>query len=214
MRTVDVIIPSKAKLNIAGLIAGFRFLPKYGLDPRIHLILEGNSWPTAINVGLKECEPYQNDVIICDDDIILLEDTFELLEKHYDEADIFGFKLLFPDKTVQHAGGFITDSIGHRGFGEPADAYSEPEEVDHVTASLMYIKRKVLDKVSTMATDYPGYQFEDVDFNIRAKKAGFKIMYLPGVAIHYESATKKQDPEFNKKLMQNYDEIKRRYNLA
>lgn len=208
MRTVDVIIPSRAKLNIAGLIAGFRFLYKYGLDPRIHLILEGNSWPEAINIGLKSVEKFKNDVILCDDDIILLEATFKNLIKNYDKADIFGFQLLFPDGTVQHAGGFIGNgSVGHYREG------SKKKYVDHVTTSLNYIKRKVLDKVPRMAEDYPGIQFEDVDYNIRAKKEGFKIMYLPDKAIHYESATKKTDPEFYKLMNLNYEELKRRHNI-
>ena len=211
MKTVDVIIPSQAKLNIAGLISGFRFLPKYGLDPRIHLILEGNSWPEAINIGLKEAK---NDVILCDDDIVLLQDTFKNLIKNYDKADIFGFKLLFPDGSLQHAGGFIKDGkIGHRGYGGDAKNYYRKDYVDHVTTSLCYIKKEVFKKIGVMAEDYPGAQFEDVDFNIRAKRAGFKIMYLPDKAIHYQSATKSQDPEFNKKLNQNYEELKRRYNL-
>jgi O-antigen biosynthesis protein len=211
MRKVDVIIPSKAKLNIAPLIAGYRFLLDHKIEPIIHLMLEGNSWSEAINAGLAESK---NDVLICDDDIVLYPDTFKDLEDNFDKADIFGFKLLFPSRKIQHAGGFITETIGHRGFGEDQDTYNEPEFVDHVTASLMYIKKEVIEKIGGMATDYPGYQFEDVDFNIRAKKAGFKIMYLPGKAIHYESFTKKLDPEFNEKLNLNYAEIKRRYNLV
>lgn len=210
MKTVDIIIPSKGILNPAGLIAGTRFMPKHGLDPRIHLILEGKSWPEAINIGLEEVMDNDNDVILCDDDIILLEDTFAPLQQHYDTADIFGFKLLFPDKRIQHAGGFL---LGHYGVGE-TEGYDEPRYCDHVTASLMYIKKHVFRKIGYMATDYPGYQFEDVDFNIRAKKVGYEIKYLPGTAIHFESATKKQDPEFSKKLKLNYAEIKKRYNLS
>lgn len=206
---VDVIIPSLAKINLAGAISSLRYMLDYGIEPIVHLVLEGKSWPEAINIGLAES---YNDVIIMDDDVVILPDTFANFKKAYKKADIFGFKLLFPDGRIQHAGGFITNKIGHRGYGEK-DTYNEPEYVDHVTASLMFIKKKVINKLGGMATDYPGYQFEDVDFNIRAKKKGFKILYLPDVAIHYESLTKKQDEKFNEKLMQNYAEIKRRYNL-
>ena len=211
MKDVDIIIPSKGLLNLAPLIASFRYLPEHGLDPRIHLILEGNSWPTAINSGIAESK---HDIIICDDDVVLLPDTFKDFLTHFEEADIFGFKLLFPNRTLQHAGGFIKDGhIGHRGFGEHEDTYNEVEQVDHCTASLLYIKRKVIDRLGGMATDYKGYQFEDVDFNIRAKRKGFKILYIPNKAFHFESQTKKQDPEFYAKMNINYEDLKRRFNL-
>ena len=208
MRNVDVIIPSKGKLNLAPLIASLRYLP---FDWRLHLILEGNTWPEAVNSGIAESK---YDIVLMDDDVVLMPDTFKELNNDYKNADIFGFKLLFPDGSLQHAGGFIENGkIGHRGFKEDADQYEKKEYVDHVTTSLCYIKRKVIKKLGGMATDYPGYQFEDVDFNIRAKRAGFKIRYLPQTAIHFESATKKQDPEFQDKLNLNYEEIKRRFNL-
>lgn len=204
---VDIIIPSKGLLNLAPLISSTRYLPDHGLDPRIHLILEGNSWPTAINSGIAESK---HDIILCDDDVVLLPDTFKDFKKYYNKADIFGFKLVFPNRTIQHAGGYL---LGHYGVGEPEDTNNEPRYCDHCTASLLYIKRKVIDKIGGMATFYKGYQFEDVDFNIRAKRNGFKILYIPNTAIHYESATKKQDPEFQKKMNINYEEIKRRFKI-
>jgi GT2 family glycosyltransferase len=124
---------------------------------------------------------------------------------------MIGFKLLYPNRTIQHAGGFF---VGHYGQHQPEDTNNEERYCDHITTSLAIIKKHVFDKIGLMAEDYPGDQFEDVDFTIRMKNAGFKKMYVPNKAIHYESGTKKQTiPDFNHRNNLNYDELCRRHNL-
>jgi GT2 family glycosyltransferase len=148
-----------------------------------------------------------------DDDIRLSEDTFKYIEKHYDDADIFGFKLFYEDGTIQHAGGFCRDKmLGHAGWKQrDNEVFNDPYYCCHVTTSLIYIKRSVLDKLKGMDTSYKGYQFEDVDFNFRALKAGFKLLYTPGPAIHLESASKSSLPDFKEGLDANYEEFCERF---
>ena len=202
----DVVIPTRRKHDVDKLVSDFK---KY-LDEELvfHIIEDGHNWPTATNIGLRECK---NDVIICDDDIELLPDTFKDIDKHYEKADMFGFKLLYPNRKIQHAGGFF---VGHYGYHKHEDTNNEERYCDHVTTSLAIIKSHVFCKIGLMAEDYPGEQFEDVDFTIRMRDAGFKKLYIPNKAIHHESATKKQTvKDFTKKLNLNYDELCRRHNL-
>jgi len=176
---------------------------------KLHLIYEGATWAQAVNIGIDESkEP--GDFLIMDDDVFLREETFSLVEKHYNDADIFGFKLLFPDNRIQHAGGFVDgDAVTHFGYGGRPELYPDPQYVAHVTTSLVYIKRHVIDKLGGMAIDIPGVQMEDVDFSFRALKAGFRILYLPGTAIHLESATKRNifGTDFENRIKEAHSEI-------
>lgn len=202
---VDIIIPSLKKEHAWNCIESLRHIP-FGY--RLHLMTEGKSWPEAINSGIKEST---GDVLFMDDDIQVLPETFKDFESYYPKADIFGFKLLFPNRFIQHAGGCVNrNNLGHYGHGASA-GFDEPTYVSHVTASLMYVKRSVIDKIGGIAIDYPGDQFEDVDFNLRAINAGFKILYVPGEAIHSESQTKKQDVKFLERFAANKAELINRY---
>lgn len=188
---IDVIIPTLKKPHAFEAIASLKYLP---FPIRLHLITEGDKWAEAINLGLCEAK---GDVLLMDDDITLLPFTFKDFDKYYHDADIFGFKLLFPDGKIQHGGGMINlFGFGHYGYGKPQNECSEPQYLAHCTASLLFIKRYVIEKIGLMASDWPGDHFEDVDFSLRAIKEGFKILYIPNPAIHHETASKKDNGNF------------------
>lgn len=208
----DVIIPTLNRPHTAISAAYLKLLPPW--VGGIHLVGPeyANSWPGAINHGLAGV-PKGRDVIIMDDDIFLMPDTFAKIEGMYDAADIFGFKLLYPDGRLQHAGGlFVDDKLGHRYWQQEDKGQADsPMYMAHVTTSLIYIKAHVIEKLGGMATDYPGVQFEDVDFCIRALKAGFRLLYLPSAAVHMESASKKHMDRFQITMQKNYLELRRRF---
>lgn len=208
MKTVDVVIPTMGKPHAIKSLSLLRYIP---WPIRLILVPEGKNWWEAVNIGFAEVG--SNDVILMDDDVFLRADTFKFVDKHYDQADIFGFKLLYPDgKTVQHAGGKVKDSgIFHMGNGQPNDDYNHPLYCCHVTTSLTYIKNHVLRVLGGMATDYPGLQYEDVDWSFRAIKAGFKLLYTPGEAIHLETASKRMIPGYVQKFNDNYMELRKRW---
>lgn len=212
----DVIIPTLGAIKkTSHPYSCFERLRHLPWPVRLHIVTTGKTWAEAINIGLKQTGGV-NDVILMDDDVFINEKTFLPLAESseiYDAADIFGFKLYFPDGIIQHMGGIVRNgSIRHIGYGEEEKGqFSEPIYVCHATTSLVYIKRHVLDKLGGMATDIPGVQFEDVDFSFRAIKAGLKIMVLPSSATHIQSATKRLAPDFSDRAAEAFYEITQRY---
>ena len=208
-REIAYVIPSMGKPH-AKLCLEYLAAHKHpGAD--VHLIHEGKSWPEAVNIGLARAKG--KDVVLMDDDIFLTKNTFNFSDDLYDHADVFGFKLWHSGGTLQHAGGvFANGTILHRFHGQPDEGQADvPLYVPHVTTSLCYIKAHVLEKLEGMATDYMGIQFEDVDFCFRALKAGLKLMYTPGPAVHLESASKHDLPMFRTRMLQNQIELHRRH---
>lgn len=207
-RVVDVIIPTLRRPHAINCLSLLRHV---AWPINLLLIPEGRSWPEAVNLGLREVRG--NDVVLMDDDAFLWPETFRDFNTLYDKADIFGFKLLYPNRTIQHAGGTYKDKgIWHIGNGEEDKGqYNDPRYMAHVTTSLCYIKNHVIKELQGMAEDYPGAQFEDVDFCMRAHKADFKILYTGLPATHMESASKRFTPDFAAKIKLNQEEIKRRF---
>src|SRR3990172_3021834 len=66
---------------------GLEFLP----EPYHLLQSDESPWAVAANNLLDKTE---HDVLHIDDDVQILPGTFDLLEKYYDHADVFGFSLV------------------------------------------------------------------------------------------------------------------------
>ncbi len=72
----------------------------------------------------------------------------------------------------------------------------EPREVDFITGACMLVKRAVFEKIGLLDERFFLY-FEDMDFCLRAKKAGFASMIVPQAKIYHKvsaTASKLQDP--------------------
>lgn len=211
--TVELIIPTVGHVyNTVHPYTCFSRLHHIPFPIRVHIVTGGKTWGEAINIGLSQADK-NSDIILMDDDVFINEKTFDGFDRYYDKADIFGFRLLFPNGKIQHAGGAFDGSmIGHIGHGEDNDSITkDPYYVCHATTSLIYIKNEVIGALKGISTDIPGTQFDDVDFNFRAIKEGFRILQLPNEAVHIESATKRTMPAFIAKTQIAYEEIKRRH---
>lgn len=105
---------------------------------------------------------------------------------------VAGCKVLYPDGTLQHAGGVIhwpRAVADHRGVGQPDDGrWDAARDVDYVTGAAWGFRRDVLDAVGGLdAGFWPAY-YEDTDYCFRVRAAGLRVVYVPAaVAIHAES---------------------------
>lgn len=108
---------------------------------------------------------------------------------------IAGCKILYPDgKTIQHAGGKIDWPHGftrHYGQGEIDDGtWDVARPVEYVTGAALAFRRDLISRIGVLDEGFwPGY-FEDTDFCLRARDAGYAVWYFPSaVLIHYESSS-------------------------
>lgn len=70
--------------------------------------------------------------------------------------------------------------------------YDEECDVDQPMGTFLLIRREALDAVGVMDERFPIF-FNDVDWCFRAKRAGFRIVFVPGVTIvHYGGAGTRQ----------------------
>jgi GT2 family glycosyltransferase len=203
---VDIVIPSLGKKRLLDAIISLTHIP---FEYRLHVVLN-MKFEEGINEGIRRSK---RDLLFMDDDVILTENTFNNLEEYKKHADIIGFKLCFPNGLIQHGGiSYVNNQLGHYGYMQKDEGQCDtPQYVIGVTGALIYVKRHVIETIGGYATDYTGVQFVDVDFCLRAIRSGFRILYVPNMAIHDEQFGKNSDMEYLERLNTNYQELRVRH---
>ncbi|MBV4432325.1 glycosyltransferase family 2 protein [Clostridium tyrobutyricum] len=135
-------------------------------------------------------------------DYILLLNNDTLVEKNFldnmlnpfikdKKVGLVGCKIMYyPQKNIIWYGGGYIDwfkFIGaHYGMGETDKGQCNDEKIiDFMTGCCMLIKKEVFEKVGFLLEDYFMY-FEDVDFCVKVKNAGYKIWYNPKAKIYHK----------------------------
>jgi O-antigen biosynthesis protein len=140
--------------------------------------------------------------IVClNNDIQIIQGSWlERLLSHAQrpEVGIVGARLLTSDKRIQHAGVILgLDGIaGHAFSGQSIEdeGYMKRAQVDMnysaVTAACLMVKKSIYDEVGGYDEVNFTVQYNDVDFNLKVREKGYKIVYTPyATAIHYGSVS-------------------------
>lgn len=94
-------------------------------------------------------------------------------------------------KVLWYAGGEMdwNNVIGHhRGVDEVEKGqFNKTEETELATGCCMLIKKEVFEKIGNLDEKYFLY-YEDADLTMRAKKNGFKIVYVPKSLVWHKNA--------------------------
>jgi GT2 family glycosyltransferase len=152
----------------------------------------------AIKYAIKKYNPayillLNSDIIITDKDWI---DKLMETVKFVESIGIVGSKLVYPDKKIQHAGIIVGVPSRNRGRTEvDKGQYDRIEEVDAVTGALFLINTRLINAIGLLDENfYMG--FEDTDYCLRAKKAGYKVSYNGKVsAVHLEGFSSMNSPD-------------------
>ncbi|HVE66931.1 MAG TPA: glycosyltransferase family 2 protein, partial [Thermoanaerobaculia bacterium] len=145
------------------------------------------------NVAIGEADP-DSDVVLLNNDVEFRQsDWLQKLRRcaHTEpKPGIVGCRLILPDGRLLHAGTFIVpDTMWGQQIGsleKDVGQFTRTREVDGIVFACAYLRREVLDRVGHLSADFESY-FEDTDYCLRARRAGFKT-YLCGdvTLIHNE----------------------------
>ena len=157
----------------------------------------------GFNDGLATI-PKDEDVIVLNNDTLAFEGWIEALQAcaHADpHVGVVGAKLLYVDGRIQSAGSYR--SVGAPQWFDHCFRFRESaylpanlqREALAVTGACMYFKRELIDKIGGFDPEYP-MAYEDVDYCLRAREAGFRILYCPQATLtHLEGFTRGERKE-------------------
>src|SRR3989339_592778 len=148
------------------------------------------------NVGIKYALEHQADyVLLLNNDTVVKPDFLSELVRIAEsdpQIGIVGPKIYFSNsKIIWFAGGFLNKKTGfayHRGENEPDNGqYDNVLEIDFASGCAMLIKKEVFEKIGMLDEDYY-HSHEDANFCVKAKEAGFKVVYNPASIIYHKLA--------------------------
>ena len=109
-----------------------------------------------------------------------------------------GAKLVYPDGSLQEAGGIIWQDASGWNFGrleEPSKpAYNYVREVDYCSAAALMVERQVFANLGGFDSIYAPAYFEDADLCFRLRRIGLKTLYQPAArVVHHEGMSHGRD---------------------
>lgn len=109
-----------------------------------------------------------------------------LVETLQERPGVAGPKILDPEGRIWCAGGSVAfhhNVTRLRGFGRKDDgAFDRAERVDYMPACCLLVSREVFETAGLLNEEYFCY-LEDVEFCLRAAKAGFAVTYCPASSV-------------------------------
>lgn len=102
-----------------------------------------------------------------------------------------GSKLIFPDGTVQEAGGIIwNDGSGAnygRGKSRKKSELNYVREVDYISGASILVRKSLWDEIGGFDERFSPAYYEDADFAFEVRNHGKKVVYQPASeVIHFE----------------------------
>jgi GT2 family glycosyltransferase/ubiquinone/menaquinone biosynthesis C-methylase UbiE/glycosyltransferase involved in cell wall biosynthesis len=135
-----------------------------------------------------------NDTVITPSAIEELIGTFEI----FPLAGLVGSKLIYPDGSLQEAGGIIWQDASGWNFGRNQNPcmpmYNYAREVDYCSGASIMIAREVFKGLGLFDDVYAPAYYEDVDLAFKVKEAGLRVIYQPlSRVIHFEGVSSGTD---------------------
>jgi O-antigen biosynthesis protein len=150
-------------------------------------------------------------VLLNNDIDIINDDWLDELTSHAlrPEVGAVGAKLYYADGRLQHGGVILGISGGaghqHRYCAGDSHGYFDRLKVTHnlscVTAACLAVRRDVYNEIGGFEEKHLAVAYNDVDFCIRIREAGYKIIWTPYAELyHYECQSRGYDTTPEKEM--------------
>jgi len=197
-------------------------------DARVHFIRYDKpfNYPAINNFAVRHAQG-EHLLFLNNDTKVISADWLDALLEHSQrpEVGVVGAKLLYADDTLQHTGVIagIGGVAGHPHLFLPAQdpGYFARAQVTQnlsaVTFACAMTRRDVFERLGGLNERDLPIAFNDVDYCLRVREAGYLIVYTPNAVLyHYESKSRgyEDNPEKQKRFAAETAYIQQRHAQA
>ncbi|HEX2942980.1 MAG TPA: glycosyltransferase [Rhodopila sp.] len=137
-----------------------------------------------------------NDTQVLDNWLDSMLDLF----RHRPDTGAVGAMLLYPDGSLQEAGGIIWRDASGWNFGRGDDpakpVYNYVREVDYCSGAALMVNRSAFARLGGFDERYAPAYYEDTDLCFRLRRIGLKTLFQPAArVVHFEGVSHGRDME-------------------
>jgi O-antigen biosynthesis protein len=178
------------------------YLKSIALKPNVRVLHDGRPFNySQLNNGAVKVARGAVICLLNNDIEVISAGWLSELVSHALRPDVgaVGAKLLFPDGTIQHAGILLNvtgiAAHAHKGFPRDAHGYFSRanliQNFSAVTGACLVVRKSVYQSVGGLNEAELAVAFNDVDFCMRIRDAGYRNVWTPYAELyHHESATR------------------------
>ncbi|WP_210168787.1 glycosyltransferase [Methylobacterium sp. Leaf399] len=112
----------------------------------------------------------------------------------FDTVGLAGSKLVYPDGSLQEAGGIVWGSGNPWNYGRSQNPheprYSYTRQADYLSGAAIMLPLAVWNEVGGFSEEFKPAYFEDTDLAFKVRKHGYKTLYVAtSVVYHFEGVT-------------------------
>jgi len=130
-----------------------------------------------------------------------------------EKVALAGAKLLYPDLTLQEAGGIVWSDGTGCNYGRNDDPgkceYNYLREVDYCSGACLLVRRDFFEDYGGLDERFAPAYYEDADLAFAARQRGFRVIYQPQAeVVHHEGISSGTDPSSGTKRFQEVNRAK------